>query len=80
MERLLGGYAKMIAGQGLASDRSWKLQGRIQKDVRKVGVRAEMSRSVMDLNLRSLLHEGAITKDDLEGFSDELKQSLLGAY
>ncbi len=78
MERLLGGYAKMIAGQGLASDRFWKLQGRIQKDVRKVGVRAKLKRSVMVMNLRSLLHEGAITKDDLDGFSDELRQSLLG--
>jgi len=79
MERLLGEYAKMIAGKGLSSDRFWKLQGRLQKDVRKVGVRAEMSRSVMDMNLRSLLHEGAITKDDLDGFSDELRQSLLDA-
>jgi len=79
MERLLGGYAKMIAGQGLASDRFWKLQERLQKDVRKVGVRAELKRSVMVINLRSLLHEGAISKDDLDGFSDELRQSLLGA-
>ena len=79
MERLLGEYAKMIAGKGLSSDRFWKLLKRIQKDARKVGVRAEMSRSVMDMNLRSLLHEGAITKDDLDGFSDELRQSLLGA-
>lgn len=79
MERLLGEYAKMIVGKGPSSDRFWKLQGRLQKDVRKVGVRAEMSRSVMDMNLRSLLREGAITKDDLNGFSDELRQSLLGA-
>ena len=79
MERLIGEYAKMIAGQGLASDRFWKLQGRLQKDVRNVGVRADMRRSGMVMNLLSLLHEGAITKDDLDGFSDELRQSLLGA-
>ena len=79
MERLLGGYTKLIAGQGLASDRFWKLQGRLQKDIRKVGVRANIRRSVMVMNLRSLLHEGAIAKDDLNGFSDELRQSLLGA-
>ena len=77
MERLLGGYAKMIAGQGLASDRFWKLQKRLKKDVRKVGVCADMRRSVMVMNLRSLLYEGAITKDDLDGFSDELRQSLI---
>ena len=79
MERLLGKYAKIIAGQGLASDRFWKLQERIQKDVRKVGVRADVRRSTMDMNLLLLLQEGAIAKDDLDGFSDELRQSLLGA-
>ena len=79
MGRLLGEYATMIAGHGLASERFWKLQERLQKDVRKVGVRSDMRRSVMDMNLWSLLHEGAITKDDLDGFSNELRQSLLGA-
>ena len=78
MERLIAEYAKVIADKGLASDRFWKLQKRLQKDVRKVGVCAEMRRSIMDMNLRSLLHEGAITKDDLDGFSDELRQSLFG--
>ena len=78
MGRLLGEYAAIIAGQGLASDRFWKLQERLPKDVRKVGVRAAMKRSVMITNLRSLLHEGAITKDDLDGFSDELRRLLLG--
>lgn len=79
MERLLGEYATIMAGQGRASEKFWELKERLQKDVRKVGVCAEMRRSVMDMNLRSLLHEGAITKDDLDGFSDELRQSLLDA-
>ena len=79
MERLLGEYATMIVGPGLASDRFWKLQERLQKDVRKVGVRADVRRSVMFMNLRALLQERAITNDDLDGFSDELRQSLLGA-
>ena len=50
----------MIAGQGLASDRFWRLQKRLQKDVRKVGVCAEMRRSVMDMNLRSLYLHAAL--------------------
>ena len=80
MERLLGEYAKMIAGQGLASDRFWNLQERLQKDVWKVGVRADMKQSTMLMNLLSLLQEGEITKDDLDGFSDELRQLLLGTW
>ena len=80
MESLLGEYAKMIAGQGLASDRFWNLQERLEKDVRKVGVRADMKQSTMLMNLLSLLQEGEITKDDLDGFSDELRQLLLGTW
>jgi len=60
MGRLLGEYSTMIAGQGLASDRFWRLQKRLQKDVRKVGVCAEMRRSVMDMNLRSLYLHAAL--------------------
>ena len=78
--RFLGEYSTMLAGQGLASDRFWRLQKRLQKDVRKVGVCAEMRRSVMDMNLRSLLLEGAISKDDLDGFSEELRQSLTTCF
>ena len=74
--RLLGEYSTMIAGQGLASDRFWKLKERLQEDLRKTGVRAEMKRSVMIMNLWSLLREGAISKDDLDGFSEELRQLL----
>ena len=75
MERLLGEYATMIVGPGLASDRFWKLQERLQKDVRKVGVRADVRRSVMFMNLRALLQEGAITNDDLDGFSDVARET-----
>ena len=80
MGRLLGEYSTMIAGQGLASDRFWRLQERLQKDVRKTGVRVEMKRSVLIMNLLSLLHEGAISKDDLNGFSEELRQSLTTCF
>jgi len=78
--RLLGEYSTMLAGQGLASDKFWRLQKRLQKDVRKVGVCAKMRRPVMDMNLRSLLLEGAISKDDLDGFSEELRQSLTTCF
>ena len=76
MGKLLGEYLTMIAGQGLASDRFWKLKERLQEDVHKTCVCAEMKRSAMIMNLWSLLREGAISKDDIDGFSEELRQSL----
>ena len=80
MGKLLGEYLTMIADHGRASDKFWRLQKRLQEDVRKVGVCAEMKRSVMDMNLRSLLCEGAISTDDLDGFSEELRQTLATCF
>ena len=76
MQALLDEYAAIIAADGDASEKFWKLEGRLKKDVRHVGVQADMSRSVMDMNLLCLLHEKVITMADLDGFSDELKKSL----
>ena len=76
MERLLQEYATLINGSGDASDKFWALEKRIREDKRHVGVVARMSRSEMYMNLISLLQEGAITLNDLEGFSDELRERL----
>ena len=78
MQSLLDEYAAIIAADANPSTKFWKLEERLKKDVRHVGVRAEMSRSRMVINLMCLLHEKAITMSDLDGFSDELKMSLRG--
>lgn len=78
MRSLLDEYAAIITANDQPSIRFWKLEKRLRTDVRHVGVQAEMSRSKMHLNLLSLLHEKAITVEDLDGFSDELKQRLNG--
>ena len=80
MQSLLDEYAAIIAGDGNPSTKFWKLEERLKKDVRHVGVQARMSRSRMVLNLMSLLHEKAITMSDLDGFSDELKASLTMSF
>ena len=51
--------------------------GRIRQDKKGSGVQAEMSRSNMKFILMDLLDEGAITAADLDGFSDDLRDSLL---
>ena len=76
MESLLQEYSTLINGSGDASDKFWALEKRIREDKRHVGVVARMSRSEMYINLVSLLQEGAITLNDLEGFSDELREGL----
>ena len=74
MQKLLIDYSSIIASPGLASDKFWKLEKRLRKDVKHTGVSADMRRSTMHLNIVCLLSEGAITIDDLEDFSDDMKE------
>ena len=76
MQNLLGEYAGIIASAGPASTRFWKLKERLQKDVRHVGVCTNMKRSTMLHNLLALFGEQAITLEDLNGFSDDLKRQV----
>ena len=72
MEKLCREYAEILSSSSNASDKFWELEKKINKDKKDTGVSARMSRSMMLENITSLLLEGAITVDDLEGFSEEL--------
>ena len=74
MERLNREYIALLSGSGAASDKFWALEKRIREDQQHVGVVARMSRSNMYTNLLALLQDGVITLDDLEGFSDDLRE------
>lgn len=76
METLIGEYTALLTGSGAASDKFWALEKRINADKRQTGVVARMSRSNMYLNLMNLLSEGVITLDDLDGFSDDLREKM----
>lgn len=77
MDKLKHEYIELLSGEGNPSEKFWALEERIREDKKDSGVQAEMSRSNMKFILLDLLDEGAITADDLEGFSDELKEVLL---
>ena len=76
MEKLNQEYIELLSGDGYASDKFWALEKRIQKDKKDCGVQCGMSRSNKFFILVSLLNEGAITFDDLEDFSDDLKETM----
>lgn len=52
----------------------------IKEDRKKSGVIVELSPSDMDFMLLNLLREGAITENDLEGFSEELIKAVRYFY
>ena len=74
--RLNKEYIELLSEDANPSDKFWSLEERIKKDKQKTGVRAEMSRSNLIYNIISLMNEGAIRFEDLEEFSDQLRETV----
>ena len=74
MDKLIREYIELLEQDKDASEKFWTLNEKMKKDKRKSGVLIqEMSRSSMSTHILNLLQEGAISIDDLEGFSDEVR-------
>ena len=60
-----------------ASENFWELYERIRKDKRGPGVLiSDLRPSNVSMHLGSLLAQGVIGEEDLEDFSEELKESV----
>ena len=75
-ERLVKEYMDLLDGEENASDKFWKLEERIKKDKKHPGVILELSKGNMVFDIVALINSDVITTADLEGFSDELKESV----
>lgn len=73
MKRLCEEYIDLLSSDIKASERFWELENRIRADRKKTGVVATMSRSKMIFNIADLVYDDAISMDDLEEFSDDVK-------
>ena len=60
----------------LTFEKFWALEERIRNDKKDTGVQLRMSHSNFIYNIVSLMNEGAITMENLEEFSDELKERV----
>ena len=78
MARLCDEYVDLLRADALPSTRFWQLEKRIRNDQRKTGVLVDMRRSMMYTDIDNLLREGAITLEDLDGFSDDLRNTFAG--
>lgn len=76
IDRLNQEYIELFSKDADPSEKFWQLNKRMKKDVKKTGVQLEMKRSRLIVNLLSLINEGAIGFEDLEGFSEELKETI----
>lgn len=80
MEKLNKEYIDLLNGEGRASEKFWALEKRIKEDKKDCGVQCEMGRSNQFYIMLSLLNEGAITMDDPDDFSDDIKDTLQHFY
>lgn len=69
-------YIGILIRENDPSENFRELDKRIREDKKKAGVVVEMKRSALIMNIVELLNDNAIGLDDLEGFSDELKQTV----
>lgn len=74
MDKLNKEYIELLNQNMNPADKFWELEKRIRKDKKGAGVQLDMRRSVLIDNLVSLINEGVIHFEDLDGFSDELKE------
>ncbi|MCC8136791.1 MAG: multidrug transporter [Clostridiales bacterium] len=73
MEKIVKEYMELLSGEGVASDKFWELEKQVKTDKRKKSVIMDMRRSEMIYNILYLIQEGAITVDDLDEFSEQIR-------
>lgn len=76
MEKLTMEYITLLQSGKTASSKFWELEKRIKRDKKCPGVLIEMRRSTAINNIVSLVLDEVISLDDLEDFSDDLKETV----
>ncbi len=76
MERLVEEYITFLRSEQPASDKFWELEKRIKQDKKCPGVLIEMRKSTAIYNIVRLIYDDVISLDDLDEFSDDLKEAV----
>ena len=76
MERLAVEYIALLQNEKSASTKLGELEKRIKQDKKSPGVIIDMRRSTAINNIVNLVLDEVISLDDLEEFSDDLKEAL----
>ena len=76
IDRLIRNYIELLSSDQAPSEKFWALEERIKTDKRKPGVVLSMRKSDIIYQLVALLNDEVIRIEDLDDFSDELKDSI----
>lgn len=77
MEKLVKEYAVYLCSDLPASTKFWEIEKRIKRDRKTLGVCIELRKSDMFWDIAELIHDKVISMDDLEEFSDNLKEAVV---
>lgn len=75
--RLNREYIELLSRDGPETEKFRELDRRLHRDKNRVGVQTEMRSSGLLADLCRLINEGAIVYDDLDGFSEELRENVI---
>ena len=76
MEKLVKEYADYLSSDLPASTKFWEMEKRIKRDRKTPGVWIELRKSDMFWDIAGLINDKVILMDDLEEFSDDLKEAV----
>ena len=76
MERLIKDYITYLSSDERASTKFWEMEKRIKADKKTPGVCIELNKGNMMFDLVRFLQDGVIIFDDLDEFSDELRENV----
>ena len=76
MEKLVKEYADYLCSDLSASTKFWEIEKRIKRDRKTPGVCIELRKSDMFWDIAGLINDKVISMDDLEEFSDDLKEAV----
>ena len=76
MEKLVKDYADYLCSDLPASTKFWEIEKRIKRDRKTPGVCIELRKSDMFWDIAGLINDKVISMDDLEEFSNDLKEAV----
>lgn len=76
MEKLVKEYADYLYSDLPASTKFWEIEKRIKRDRKTPGVCIELRRSDMFWDIARLISDKVISMDDLEEFSNDVKEAV----
>lgn len=76
MEKLCKEYVDLLQSDNLPSKKFWELEERIKADKKRPGVMVSIGRDELIYDIVGLIKDEAITFEDLDEFSNELKDII----